>query len=476
VFDYAKYRAPEVNASQFWNIRFDRGASRALTSLATTGIVGTLAWALVAFYLAWSAGRRLLRADDETWHLLIAVFAGWTALLVARFTYSSSMTLEYAFWMMLAALVMAHRQEYASFRLEKSPRAALAVSFLFIGGLIVSLAGAYVVGTRYYAETAYAKAVKLSMTDGASEDVVKALESAVDFNGHNDVYLRNLSQAYLGQAQVAIGSVSGEDQQAKLEEMSKFAEGAIGAAKSATVAAPNNVANWSMLGSVYQALIGVSEGADEWAIKSFEKAIELEPSNPEHHAQIGLVHMVLADLTLQAAAQSQDEEAKTKAKGVSDESLGKATEFFERAITLKADYAPAHYQLSLALDRMGKLKEAIIKMEQAIVLGPQDMGARFQLALLYYRDERKTDALALLESVVQTEPKFSNARWYLAALYEEMGRIDDAIAQIDEVAKLNPDSDAVSQKQADLAAKKTGGEGLPEPVEEGVENSNEPGI
>ena len=63
ILDSAKFRDSEVNATQFWNIRFDRGATKFLTSLATTGLLGTLSWLMVAIFLLVSAGRKLFRAD-----------------------------------------------------------------------------------------------------------------------------------------------------------------------------------------------------------------------------------------------------------------------------------------------------------------------------------------------------------------------------------------------------------------------------
>lgn len=487
VFDYAKHRAQEVNTSQFWNIRFDRGSSHFLTSLATTGLIGTLPWLLMSLVLLISSGLTLVRAKDDTWHIVVGVLAGWIALLVARFLYSSNMAIETAFWLSMAMLVVSHKHQFMAADFERSPRAAMSVSFLFILGIVVALAGLFVQGTRYAAEAAYARALKADTTQVSIDEVLSSLETAVQFNGQSDVYLRNLSAAYIAKANALLSEeIKVEDKKdetnedhdkrlqvarkEQLDKVSKYTAAAVNSAKGATEIAPKNVANWANLASVYQGLMGISEGADEWAIKGFDSAAELEPANPTFSAEIAKVHLFRADLADQMLRSAKDDAAKADAKAKGEEALGKAIDAANKAIELKADYAPAHFTVAAAYARQGKVAEAISKMEAAARFNPQDIGVQFQLALLYYQAERKDDAMQLLQAIIAQQPNFSNARWYLGAMYEETGKLDEAIAQIEEVAKLNPDSDAVKRKQADLAAKKSGEPGLPEPVDQSIED------
>ena len=100
---------------------------------------------------------------------------------------------------------------------------------------------------------------------------------------------------------------------------------------------------------------------------------------------------------------------------------------------------------------------------------------------MYYRDDRKNDAIGLLEAVVTLSPNYSNARWYLAAMYEEKGNLDKAIEQIEKVKELNPDNTLVTQKLDELQKKKSPPPATPEgqlppPVEQPVNNPNEPGV
>lgn len=498
IFDYAKHHANEVNATQFWNTRFDRSATRFLTLVATTGLLGTLSWLMVSIFLLGSAVLKLFRADEDSWHMLIGVFAAWVVMFVAKFTYSSTITLEFISWILVALLVVVHRKDFLSVKFDQSPRAAMMVSFVFILSLVLALSGVFVEGQRYIAEIKYANAIRTDRAGGNIDDIIKSLTSAAQYNLDNDVYRRNLALALLSKANAEYGSEvkvdakkegeSDDDYKKRVEDaqrekvalVSRLTADAVNVAKSATDINDKNVANWSVLASVYESLMGVTEGADEWAVKSFEKAVELEPGNPQSYTELGKVYMYQSDLARQGT-ESKDETVKADAQKKTDDLLVKSVEQLNKAIEVKSDYAPARYNLALALDRQGKLKDAITKMEEVVRLNNRDIGVGFQLALMYYRDDRKDAAIALLESVVRLQPQYSNARWYLAAMYEEKGNIDGAIEQIREVEKANPENELVSKKLADLAGKKDGtipaeGDELPDPVETPAENQNQPDV
>ena len=482
IFDYAKFHPVSVNQSDFWSVRFDRAASHFLTSFATTGFFGALVWILFALSLFFVVAKKVLRSEDENHHLLFGVFAAWTVLLVARCVYSSTVTLEFMFWLMTAALFVAYQKEQVSKRFDESPQAAMLITLLFIVGLVFACAGVFVAGERYAAEISYAKANTLSRENGDPSAVVLELTHAITLNRYNSVYARNLALAYLmkvnAEAAAAPNLVPKKDEkkedfaarvdyarQATLKVITADAASAIDAAKAATDLDPNNVVTWSVLASTYQSLIGVTDNADDWALKSFQSALALEPNNPETHTNVGKVYLYQSDHQKQLADGIKDKQAKTDADKKVSDLLDQAADEFNKAIALKPDYAVAHYNLAIVYDREGKLKDSITKMESIIVHNGTDVGLGFQLALLYYRDGRKDDAVRLLESVVKLTPNYSNARWYLAAMYEEKGNIDGALSQIVKVQELNPGNTLVAQKLQDLQKKKPWAS-LPPPVEQ----------
>jgi tetratricopeptide (TPR) repeat protein len=471
LYDYVQFRSQDLNSTSFWSVPFDRGSSRLLTLLATTGILGLAAAAVMVVFLLVRTALKLARGRED-WLMTLTVFSGWTALLVARVLYSSNLTLEFLFWMLTAALVALEWHERREVRFESSPRAALLSSFFFIVAIIVSVAGLYLQGQRYVAEKRYTKGVTMALNSEADVDAAVAhLLRASQLNAGSDLYLRTLSQALALQANLAARKAGDKPSDDDIRRIAVLAANAVNAGKRATDLSPSDVRNWSSLAGMYRDLGASTPGATEAAEAAYKKAIELEPVNPIYYTELGRISLGQADSEVAKIRGRKDvkDDEKAAAQRAAEDHLGRARGYFDKAVELKTDYAPAHYWIAVILERQGKTKEALAKLESVRNYNPRDLGVGFQLAILYYQNDEKDKAMAELERIIKLSPSYSNARWYLAAMYEEKGRLDDAIVQIEEVLKYNKDSQDVMARLEGLKAKKSGaapeGEGLPEPVE-----------
>ncbi len=466
LYDYAQFRSKDLNGTQFWSVHFDRSSSRLLTILATTGILGLASFLVLALYLMGRTALRLWRGHDE-WLLTLAVFAGWVALLAGKIFYSSNMTLEFLFWMLTALLVILEWDRWQEAKFENSPRAALTLSFCFIVAIIFSVAGLYLEGQRYVAERYYSQAITRNLQKPADVDAsVNDLIRATQLNAQNDLYYRTLSQALTLKTNLEIQRVGNKPTQDDSRNIAVLAANAVNAGKAATDLNPVNVDDWASLASLYGDLVGSTPGAADAAQNAYAKAIALEPSNPVHYAELGKVLLTMAEADA-PRLQGKDETDKAAAKKEINDFLSKAKDNLDKAVTLKPDYAPAHYWMALVLRDMGQTAEAVKRLEIVRASNPNDLGVGFQLAIMYYQNNQKDKAITELERVVALSPQYSNARWYLSAMYEEAGRLDDAIAQVQEVLKYNKDSDTVKQRLDALTAKKAG---QPAPAQPGLPN------
>jgi len=199
---------------------------------------------------------------------------------------------------------------------------------------------------------------------------------------------------------------------------------AIDSAKAATVRGPGQVATWETLGMIYRDIRLVATGAVEWGIKSFEKAITLEPTNPVLHTELGKLLSI-----------NEPEKAKEK---------------FAKAITLKPDYLDAAIQSALIFEREDNLEEAIRKMEDLSLEFPFNTEVLFQLGRLYFNANRIDEAISQLEKVVNFLPNHSNALYSLGIAYKEKGEKQKAISVFEKVLELNPGNQDVVKKLEEL--------------------------
>lgn len=443
VFDYVKYKPAGVNQTPLWDVKFDRSASRALTMLTTTGLFGIISWLFIIIFLAVQSVVNLIKEKSGAlWLNQLAVAAAWFLLLIAKFIYSSNLTLEFSFWVLTALLVVMTSHKFWEISLGNAPRVSLILSFFLALALILTVSSFYLIGQRYAADAKFVQALN-SLNRG--EDLTKATElfdSAAALNQRNDVYLRTLAQSLQAQINQELAAAPSEEGAKKIQGL---VAADINVAKRATELSPQNSANWATLASIYQTIMPIVPGADEWATSSWQKAIEFEPESPVFYTELGKVYVSMADL-LSPNLQSEDKNTKGDAEAKIKEDLAKAEEQLNKAIEIKADYAPAHFELALVYSRQGKIKEAIGKLEAIKADLPNDIGVAFQLGLLYAQNKENDKAIAELERAIKLAPQFANARWYLAALYEETGKKDLAIQQLEEILKTNPDNETVKQK------------------------------
>ena len=362
IYDYAKFRSPAVNLSQFWTVRFERGLSTFFTLIAMIGLVGIALWLILLISAIANSALHLIREqDDDAWQAYLTVFAGWATTAFIAFFYNYNFAHHFVFWFLLALLASLLTKKAFMWDAQKNVASSAGLSIVFIMLCVAALTSAWLAGQRLAADAAYSSSV-MAYRDGKNIDqVIDSLNRAVVLNRMNDVYYRNLSQAYLIKAAQVFEQKKNDPDGATA--INQVIAATVDTAKRATDLSPQNVDNWENMAVVYQSIMGVTSGADEFAIQNFEKALEREPNNPVYSTEIGKLYLMRSD-SFRTLMQAKDENARKDAEGKMKEALDKAAEWFNKSIQAKADFAPAHYHLGLVYERQGRLKDAIAKLEQ----------------------------------------------------------------------------------------------------------------
>ncbi len=473
VYDYARYRDPLVNASPFWNVRFDRAFSHFLTLVATTGIVGIALWLVwLVSVVVKSASHVLRERDEDAWYAYAGAFAGWATLTFVTFFYNFNMS-HFVLWGLLLALLGA--MSNGTMWVWTARKQKLAFEGMVTLLVIVLIGGVSVVwlaGQRFVADVAFSSGVQAFRSGQPVDRVIESLDRSRRLNPNVDMYARNLSQAHLIKAaQIIQREPSQEDAAVAQQEISRSLDLAL----SASSTNPVNVDNFANLAVIYQSIASFTRGADEFAISSYREALKREPNNPVFIGEIGKLYLLRAD-AYRTLLTSEDASVRQDAVANIESNLQAAEEVLKRAAEAKADYLPARYYLGIVYERQGRLKESIAELANVLQLNQDDIGVAFELSILLYRDNQKAISLNLMEEVVRRDPSNVNAMWYLAAMYEEVGRIDEAIMLVEALESRFPDHATIRQRLDGLRAAKVGGqgnEGLPEPVVEPIRNSSD---
>lgn len=462
VFDFLKYKNINFNQGALWNIRFDGAGSKFLTVLATTGILGIIAFlallATVVFYGIKFTMNKQDKKEDSVFEIItIGLFIGFIAQTVAYFFSNSNLSLDFLFFFLIATFICLSSEDKKNYTLSSSSFLTLGVTFIFTLFLIFGLGLLILDGQRYLAEVNYFNG-KAVLASGNLEQGIGKIENAVKANPNSDIYLSELSQIYLLKVGALINKKDLSDEDKK--NIQVLINNSINAAKIATDASPNNANNWSVRGFVYQNLIGIVPGAEDWAITSYDSAIKLEPINPYYPTQKGIVYMKKASLL---------EEDKA---GEKNQFLEQAKEQFEKAVQLKSDYSSARFQIAMVYQAQGKTTEELQTLEDAKKSSPNDVGLAFQIGIVYYQQKDYQKAKIELERAVELDLNYANAIYFLGLTYDKLGQKPQAIAQISKISDLNPDNGYLKKVLDNLKTGKSALDGIeqqapPEvPVEE----------
>jgi len=459
--DYTKFRSSVVNMTDFWNVRFNKGWSWFFMLPAEIGILGALAWVVIISVILFFGFKNILRIKSvmsSRGSLLIGLFSGWFYMTIMSFIYHTNITLYSVYWFLLVLLSSLFFAKPASSEADPgeamikvkftqySPLASI-LSFGFVILLVLSIISFYLGGKVYFADLLYVQATD-NVQKGNMQGGIDLLERAASYNSRYDLYQRILSQAYWANVSPSINQIMASKDLDRAQEAQARIDKAINASKKATELSANDINNWAQRANLYQSLIGFVGGADEWAVKSFEQSITLDPQNPYLYTELARVYDIMA---LNNFSSDQTKQL---------EMINKAEKNAKTAIELKNDYSPAHILLVSIYEQQGKSEEAIKNIESSRNVTDNNPGLLFQLGYLYYRQNNVDKAQVEFQKAVNLVDSFANAHYFLGIIYDYRGQRALSIREFEKILQFNPGNSEIIQILGNLRNGKSALEGL----------------
>jgi len=186
---------------------------------------------------------------------------------------------------------------------------------------------------------------------------------------------------------------------------------------------------------------------DDKAKAAFEKAIELDPEDPEHVFMLGIVQMYgdpeAAMKTLKKAIELDPKDARFPfelgrlyVRLQKDEAAALA--LLLEACRLDPKHAEAHKEAATLLLGLGNTEEALKHLRRAVEIDPRLVDAWYNLGQVSYNAGRFEDALAAWTRVAELAPDdFQTQTKLVQALYA-LGRYADAEPHRKRVLELRP--------------------------------------
>lgn len=288
-YNFSKFKSPDFSSTSLWNVVFNKSSSKFLNNLATTGVIGFLAILVFLIYPVFLGIKFLVKNNSEDPILLAGLSTVLAGQIVAFFLYNSNFVLDFLYFFTIAAIICFVSKNKIEHVLKPSSLITLTATLIFTLIFIFGIGLLILSGQKYLAEVNYYKALVAYQSNQEAEGL-KKLESAVKLNFRSDLYLRQLSQAYLLSLQQELKNAGQNPNDETKTRIQTLLSNSINAGKAAADANPQNVNNWLLLGYVYQNLIGIANDAQKWAISAYDSALKLDPNNPYVFYSLGFVY------------------------------------------------------------------------------------------------------------------------------------------------------------------------------------------
>lgn len=354
--DFTRFKLASYNLNpQLWAFTFFRSSSFVLELLATVGILGVLSYFFIVY-----------RFVKEKTFFLPVILA-----IVATFLLPFSVILQTLLFVLLGIFVAARSLE--------QPRRYPDIEFCFVSSkrgffsaaetgehepkighsrvlpglvllVILALVGviSYFTGRYVLSDVLLRKSlVAASQNNGLA--TYNNQGDAIAMFPYRDTNYRVFSQTNLALANsLAVSQPQGQQPSAEVQQnILTLIQQSIKAGRSAVTLSPQTALNWNNLSSIYRALIGFGQNADQFAVLTNQEAIRLDGTNPQQFINLGGIYYQLGQWD---QAQNQ----------------------FQVAITLKQDYANAYYNLGHALENKNDLANALRAYQTVKVLVAND--------------------------------------------------------------------------------------------------------
>ena len=132
-----------------------------------------------------------------------------------------------------------------------------------------------------------------------------------------------------------------------------------------------------------------------------------------------------------------------------------AVQSYEKALSIKPDYAKAHYNLGSVLQELDKLHDSAKSYENAIALEPENAQAHNNLAIVLRELDQLEEAEASCRKAIVLDPEYAEAYSCLSMILYANGDLNSALESVEKAYSINPKSKIVKLLLAVLKARKT---------------------
>ena len=131
-----------------------------------------------------------------------------------------------------------------------------------------------------------------------------------------------------------------------------------------------------------------------------------------------------------------------------------AVQNYEKSLSIKPDYAKAHYNLGSVLEELGRLRDSVKSYKNSTDLEPENAQAHNNLAIVLRELDQLEEAEASCRKAIALDPEYSEAYSSLSIILYAKGDLYSALESIEKAYSIDPESKLIELLLAVLKARK----------------------
>jgi len=131
-----------------------------------------------------------------------------------------------------------------------------------------------------------------------------------------------------------------------------------------------------------------------------------------------------------------------------------AVQNYEKALSIKPDYAKAHYNLGIALQELGKLQDSVKSYENSVAFEPENAQIHNNLAIVLRELDQLEKAEASCRKAIVLDPEYAEAYSILSIILYANRDLNSALESIETAYSIDPESKLIKLLLAILKARK----------------------
>lgn len=334
---FSKFKPIIFNQTKFWTVRFTANSNEYFNVLSIAGLLGLACYLLLVIKF-WKTKKEVSKTKISR-----AVFLSLATSFLLQLGLTANFLVLMTTFVLLAVLSILGQTDEAAVYYSIKDKKSIFLSVISLG-LVLSLAGGYLVGRVWAADYYFTQSLKAAAENKGGLTYNLQIE-AIQLNPFVENYRLVYSDTCLALANSLASKTELTDQDRV--NIQQLVAQSIREAKAAVSLNQQNSANWEHLAAIYRNLINFAQGADQWAITAYAQAVRNNPTDPLLRVDLGGLFYALQDYD-QAILQ------------------------FVQATALKPDYANGYYNLASAYREKGEYQKAFENMQIVLSLVDKD--------------------------------------------------------------------------------------------------------